>query len=96
MAATSNQLTVSTSSQPQTFFDGGVEEVISTRRLVHIVKAYAIWKNKEKAIEVCVNRFDDETKQAFLDLYDKVDADVNFGGEKPTDESMEELQVPSV
>ena len=79
----------------KTFFDGGVEEVISTRRLVHIVKAYAIWKNKEKAIEVCVNRFDDETKQAFLDLYDKVDADVNFGGETPN-ESMEELQVPSV
>ena len=79
----------------KTFFDGGVEEVISTRRLVHIVKAYAIWKNKEKAIEVCVNRFDDETKQAFLDLYDKVDADVNFGGETPN-EPMEELQVPSV
>ena len=51
--------------------------------------------DKEKAIEVCVNRFDDETKQAFLDLYDKVDADVNFGGETP-DEPMEELQVPSV
>ena len=79
----------------KTFFDGGVEEVISTRRLVHIVKAYSIWKNKEKAIEICVNRFDDETKQAFLDLYDKVDADVNFGGEKPN-EPMEELQVPSV
>ena len=79
----------------KTFYDGGVEEIISTRRLVHIVKAYSIWKNKEKAIEVCVNRFDDETKQAFLDLYDKVDADVNFGGETP-DESMEELQVPSV
>ena len=78
----------------KTFYDGGVEEVISTRRLVHIVKAYAIWKNKEKAIQVCVNRFDDETKQAFLDLYDKVDADVNFGGENG--ESMEELQVPSV
>ena len=79
----------------KTFYDGGVEEVISTRRLVHIVKAYSIWKNKEKAIEVCVNRFDDETKQAFLDLYDKVDADVNFGEEKPN-EPMEELQVPSV
>ena len=78
----------------KTFYDGGVEEIISTRRLVHIVNAYKIWKNKEKAIEVCVNRFDDETKQAFLDLYDKVDADVNFG-ETP-DEPMEELQVPSV
>ena len=62
----------------KTFYDGGVEEVISTRRLVHIVKAYKIWNNKAKSIEVCVNRFDDETKQAFLDLYDKVDADVNF------------------
>ena len=79
----------------KTFYDGGVEEIISTRRLVHIVNAYKIWKNKEKAIEVCVNRFDDETKQAFLDLYDKVDADVNFGGETPG-EPMEELQVPSV
>ena len=79
----------------KTFYDGGVEEIISTRRLVHIVNAYKIWKNKEKAIEVCVNRFDDETKQAFLDLYDKVDADVNFGGETPN-EPMEELQVPSV
>ena len=79
----------------KTFYDGGVEEIISTRRLVHIVKAYSIWKNKEKAIEVCVNRFDDETKQAFLDLYDKVDADVNFEGDTP-DEPMEELQVPSV
>ena len=79
----------------KTFYDGGVEEVISTRRLVHIVKAYSIWKNKEKAIEVCVNRFDDETKQAFLDLYDKGDADVNFEGDTP-DEPMEELQVPSV
>ena len=63
----------------KTFYDGGVEEVISTRRLVHIVNAFSIWKDKAKAIGVCVNRFDDETKQAFLDLYDKVDADVNFG-----------------
>ncbi len=62
--------------------------------MVHIVKYYSIWKNKEKAIEVCVNRFDDETKQAFLDLYDKVDADVNFGGQDG--ESVEELQIPSV
>ena len=78
----------------KTFYDGGVEEIISTRRLVHIVKAFKIWKNREKAIQVCVNRFDDETKQAFLDLYDKVDADVNFGDDNG--ESVEELQVPSV
>ena len=62
----------------KTFFDGGVEEIISTRRLVHIIRAYGIFKNKAKAIDVCVNRFDDETKQAFMELYDKVDADVDF------------------
>jgi len=59
----------------KTFYDGGIEEIISTRRLVHIVKAYSIFSDKAKAIQVCVNRFDDETKQAFMELYDKVDAD---------------------
>jgi len=59
----------------KTFYDGGIEEIISTRRLVHIVRAYSIFGDKAKAIQVCVNRFDDETKQAFLELYDKVDAD---------------------
>ena len=59
----------------KTFFDGGIEEIVSTRRLVHIVQAFNIFGNKAKAIQVCVNRFDDETKQAFLELYDKVDAD---------------------
>jgi len=59
----------------KTFYDGGIEEIISTRRLVHIVRAFSIFQDKAKAIQVCVNRFDDETKQAFLELYDKVDAD---------------------
>ena len=62
----------------KTFYDGGIEEIISTRRLVHIVRAFSIFNNKAKAIQVCVNRFDDETKQAFLELYDKVDADFNL------------------
>ena len=62
----------------KTFYDGGIEEIISTRRLVHIVRAYSIFNDKMKAIQVCVNRFDDETKQAFLELYDKVDADVDI------------------
>ena len=62
----------------KTFYDGGVDEVISTRRLVHIVQAFNIFGDKMKSIQVCLNRFDDETKQAFLDLYDKVDADVDF------------------
>jgi len=65
----------------KTFFDGGVDEVISTRRLVHIIRAYAIWGDKLKSIQVCLNRFDEETKSAFLDLYDKVDADVDLAEE---------------
>ena len=59
----------------KTFYDGGIEDIISTRRLVHIIRAYSIFKNKAKAIQVCINRFDDETKQSFMELYDKVDAD---------------------
>ena len=59
----------------KTLYDGGIEEIISTRRLVHIIRAYSIFQDKGKAIKVCVNRFDDETKQSFLELYDKVDAD---------------------
>ena len=71
----------------KTFYDGGIEEIISTRRLVHIVRAYSIFKDKAKAIQVCTNRFDDDTKQSFMELYDKVDSEVNF--EK--NESVEEL-----
>ena len=66
----------------KTFYDGGIEEIISTRRLVHIIRAYAIFGKKEKAIQVCINRFDDDTKQAFLELYDKVDADFNLTKEE--------------
>jgi len=60
----------------KTFYDGGVDEVISTRRLDHIVKAYAIFGEKMEAIELCVARFDDDTKESFLDLYTKIDAGV--------------------
>ena len=62
----------------KTFFDGGIDEVISTRRLVHIIQAFKIFGNRAKAITTCISRFDDETKQAFQELYDKVDADVEF------------------
>jgi len=62
----------------KTFYDGGIDEVISTRRLVHIIRAYAIFNNKAKAMEVCINRFDDETKSAFMELYDKVDEDFSL------------------
>lgn len=59
----------------KTFNDGGIDEVISTRRLVHIIKAYSIFGKKDKALKVCLNRFDDETKTTFVELYDKIDAE---------------------
>ncbi len=62
----------------KTFNDGGVDEVISTRRLVHIIRAYAIFSDRVKAIQVCLNRFDDETKRSFLELYDKIDNEVDI------------------
>ena len=71
----------------KTFYDGGIEEIISTRRLVHIIRAYSIFQDKAKAIQVCVNRFDDETKQAFLELYDKVDADFQLPTEEVASEA---------
>ena len=70
----------------KTFFDGGVDEVISTRRLDHIVKAFAIFKDKMKAIELCVARFDDDTKESFMDLYTKVDAGVELSDEENLEE----------
>ena len=74
----------------KTFFDGGVDEVISTRRLDHIVKAFAIFKDKMKAIELCVARFDDDTKQSFMDLYTKVDAGVELTDENQTEEILDD------
>ena len=62
----------------KTFAEGGVDEIISTRRLVHIVGAYAIFDDKLKAIEMCVARFDTETKESFVDLYSKIDAGVEL------------------
>ena len=56
----------------KTFNEGGVDEVISTRRLVHIIRAYSIFGDELKSINVCLNRFDEDTKQSFLDLYDKI------------------------
>ena len=59
----------------KTFYDDGVDEVISTRRLCHISQTFSIFDNKEKAIDLCISRFDEDTKAAFLDLYSKIDAD---------------------
>jgi len=59
----------------KTFYDDGVDEVISTRRLCHIVQTFSIFNKRDKAIDLCISRFDNDTKEAFLDLYSKVDAD---------------------
>ena len=69
----------------KTFYDGGIEEIISTRRLVHIIRAYSIFNDKSKAIEVCTNRFDEEVKSSFLELYDKVDANFVMPSEDSID-----------
>jgi len=70
----------------KTFYDGGVDELISTRRLDHIAKAFAIFGDKMKSIELCVARFDDDTKESFMDLYTKIDAGVNPLEENNTEE----------
>ena len=81
----------------KTFMDGGVDEIISTRRLVHIIGAYCIFNNKMRAIEMCVSRFDTETKDSFLDLYTKVDAGVSVddimsdGSDDDSDNDEEEI-----
>ena len=69
----------------KTFYDGGVDEVISTRRLVHIAKAYSIFEDRMTAIDMCINRFDDDTKQSFRELYAKIDAGVMTSDEEVTD-----------
>lgn len=61
----------------QSFAQGATDEIISTRRLVHIAKTYSIFKDRMKSIELCVSRYDTETKLAFLDLYTKVDEEIN-------------------
>ena len=69
-----------------TFTDGGCDEVISTRRLVHIVKTFGIYGDKKKAIEYCLNRFDADTKATFLDLYTKIDAGIDPSESVPTEQ----------
>ena len=75
----------------KTFFDGGVDELISTRRLDHIAKSFSIFKDKQKSIELCVSRFDQDTKESFLDLYSKIDAGVNPLEENTPEETLEDM-----
>jgi MoxR-like ATPase len=61
----------------KTFEDGGIDEIISTRRLCHIVQTFSIFGDRMKAIELCVNRFDSDTRSGFMDLYSKIDAGID-------------------
>jgi len=78
----------------KSYADGAVDEIISTRRLVHISKAFSIFNNRLKAIEMCLNRFDTDTKTAFLDLYTKVDADATAPVEPKNDVQVETINDP--
>ena len=60
----------------KTYADGGVEDVISTRRLINIARAYVIWGKMDKALELCTNRFDDDTKSVFVELFEKVSGEM--------------------
>ena len=71
----------------KTFLDGGVDEIVSTRRLCHIIQTFSIFNDRMKAIELCVNRFDEDTRSGFLDLYSKIDADVNAMDDALTDDA---------
>lgn len=73
----------------KTFYEGGIDDVITTRRLVHIVNAYRMFKDKIKSIEMCISRFDEETRNSILDLYTKVDAGVNLDEGEEVEETSE-------
>ena len=68
-------LTVWAQTIRKTFADGGIDEIISTRRLVHIVETFSIFKDRVKSVELCTNRFDEDTKTSFVNLYQKISDD---------------------
>jgi len=78
----------------KTYEDGGIEEVVSTRRLVHIIKAYGIFNDKAFAVEKCLSRYDAETKASFLDLFAKVTSDASFGGQPEPTVASESTEMP--
>ena len=78
----------------KTFLEGAIDDVISTRRLVNIVEAFDIFGDKKKALQLCLARFDEDTQETFLNLYDKVDGDTDFNAEESTDTSAEGNKCP--
>ena len=71
----------------KTYYEGAIDDVVTTRRLVHIVNAYRMFNDKLKSITMCISRFDEETRNSILDLYSKIDAGVDLNAENPLDES---------
>ena len=71
----------------KSFYEGAIDDVVTTRRLVHIVNAYRMFDDKLKSITMCISRFDEETRNSILDLYTKIDAGVDMNAENPLDES---------
>ena len=78
----------------KTFVEGGVDEIISTRRLVNIVQAYSIFEDREEAIRYCINRFDEDTKTAFMDLYTKMSAPTEQAVKENPDQDPIDDEVP--
>jgi len=77
-----------------TFNEGAIDEMIATRRLVHIVKAFSIFNDKRKAIELCINRFDDITRESFIELYEKIDAGMEVNPEESVSPTDDEKSIP--
>jgi MoxR-like ATPase len=74
----------------KSFKEGAVSDIISTRRLVHICKAYLIFnRDREKAINLCLNRFDIDTKTSFMDLYKKLDETVDQPAQEAVTDAMQ-------
>ena len=74
----------------KSYYEGAIDDVVTTRRLVHIVNAFRMFGDKMKSIEMCISRFDEETRASILDLYTKVDDGVDLDSENPIDESESE------
>ena len=70
----------------KSYYEGAIEDVVTTRRLVHIVNAFRMFGDKLKSITMCISRFDEETRNSILDLYTKIDAGVDLNAENPIDE----------
>ena len=70
----------------KSYYEGAIDDVVTTRRLVHIVNAFRMFGDKLKSITMCISRFDEETRNSILDLYTKIDAGVDLNAENPIDE----------